>query len=123
MNNSKLAIESMSLSEEPRIDNKPLLREQEARLVRILTAIKQVSDSEEWSTLKNEIFDSLVNTLERELKNEAKKESPDTNKLSRLSGQLIWAERYADLVKLENKYRLELQGIRLQLHGNTESNG
>ena len=123
MNNSKLAMDSVPLSEEPRPDNKPQLREQEGRLVRILTSIKLVSESGEWSTLKIEIFDSLVNSLERDLKAEAKKETPDTNKLNRLSGQLIWADRYADLSKLENKYRVELQGIRLQLYGNTENNG
>ena len=123
MNNSKLASESISISEEPRADNKPLLREREGRIVRIITSIKRISETEEWSTLKTEVFDGLVDTLERDLKTEAKRETPDTNKLNRLSGQLVWAERYADLHKLENKYRVELQGIRLQLYGNTESNG
>ena len=122
MNNSKLAMETVSLSEEPR-DNKPQLREREATLVRILTALKRIAETEDWSTLKNEVFDSLVNTLERDIKNEAKKELPDTNKLNRLAGQLMWAEKYADLTKLAEKYRTELTGIKLQLYGKSESNG
>lgn len=116
MNNSKLAIDSIPLIEEPKVDRKPILREREGTLLKIIEAIRGVAGSTEWSTLKTEVFDNLVNTLEYELRNEAKKDTPDSLKLNRLAGQLKWAEKYADLSKLENVFRSELTNIRHKLN-------
>ncbi len=112
MNNSFLSIEP-----EPIEDVSPRLREEEGRTLRIVEAIQQVNKSEAWRTLKEELFDSLVNVLERELKTEARKEEADVRKLSRISGNLEWAEKYADLSKLENRYMQQLTNIRLKLNG------
>lgn len=120
-NNSKFALDSISLNEEQPVDLKPQLQQREAHLIKVIEAIRGVSKSVEWSTLKTEIFDSLVNVLEDQIKNEAKKENPDSLKLNRLAGQLKWAEKYADLNKLENVFRVELSGLKIKLHG--ESNG
>lgn len=116
MNNSKLAIESVGINEPERVDTKPFLREREGHLLKIIEAIQGVAQSAEWGTLKTELFDTLINTLENQLKDEGKKENPDTNKLNRLAGQLKWAEKYADLTKLENVYRVELTSVRKQLY-------
>lgn len=89
----------------------------EATLVRLIEAIQRIDASEDWSTLKTEIFDTLSSSLERELKEESKKENPNTNKLNRLSGELKWAERFADFNKYATTLRVELQGIRQRLHG------
>jgi len=62
----------------------------------------------------------LVNVLEKDIRTEAKKEDVSTNKLNRLSGELKWAERYADLGKLENTYKVQLQSVRTKLYGKTE---
>lgn len=117
MNNSKLAIDSVTLREEVKVDVTPLLREKEAKLVKIIEAIQEVSASGAWSTLKTEVFSNLVATLEKELQTEAKKDEPDSLKLNRLAGQLKWAEKYSDLSKLEQIFRVELSGIRKNLNG------
>ena len=116
MNNSKLALDSIPLKEEGNIDRKPMLREREGVLLKIISALQEVQSSKEWSTLKTEVFDNLVNTLEYGLRDEAKKDNPDSLKLNRLAGQLKWAEKYADLNKLENVFRVELTNIRQKLN-------
>ena len=123
MNNSRIALDGLpTLEEKPNVDRTPLLQEREAKLLKIIEAIRGVEKTTEWSTLKSEIFDNLVNVLERELKDEGKKENPDPLKLNRLAGQLKWAEKYSNLSKLENIFRVELSGLRKNLYG-TESSG
>lgn len=119
MNNSKLAIDSIII--EAKEDNSPRLQESEARTIRIITAIQEINKAQAWSTLKTEIFDGITAQLEKQLREEARKDSPDTLKLNRLAGQLKWSEKYSDLTKLEEIYRVELKNIRLQLYGKTES--
>ena len=116
MNNSRLAIENVSLSEDSE-DRKPILQEKEGEQITIINAIEEVRSSDSWSTLKVKIFDGLVETLNRGIQEEARKETPDTLKLNRLAGQLKWAEKYADLDKLAQVFRLELTNIRKQLYG------
>ncbi len=116
MNLSQVTIE---LQEET-VDIKPHLRSEESRLLKIIEAIGKVEKSKEWSTLKTEVFENLVNMLEKDIKNEAKKEDPDTKKLNRLAGELKWAEKYADLTKLVNTYKVELTRIRTKLYGKSE---
>lgn len=121
MNNSFLYFETPV--KEKTVDVTPKLREREAELVKIIEALTEINKGKEWSTLKKYIFDGLVERLEKELKAEARKDGPDSNKLGKLSGQLLWAERYADLNKLIAQFRTELTNIRLQLHGKSERNG
>lgn len=118
MNNSKLAIDSISLQEEePKYDRLPELRQREEALLNIIDSLKKVQTTPEWSSLKTQIFDGLVVTLEKELRTEAKKENPDSSKLNRLAGQLKWAEKYSDLRKLEDVFRVELTNLRQMLYG------
>lgn len=118
MNNSKLVIDSISLKEEePKFDRAPELRQRETQLINIIDSLKKVQAMPEWSSLKTQVFDGLVTTLEKELRNEAKKDSPDSLKLNRLAGQLKWAEKFSDLSKLEQVFRVELQNLRKMLYG------
>lgn len=119
MNNSKLALESLDVLSEEKRGNASVLREQEARLIRLITALQEVQATQAWSSLKTELFDDLPKGLKRDLLMESRKDNPDTLRLNRLAGQLKWAEKYADLSKLEQQYRVELQGIKLQLNGNS----
>lgn len=114
MNNSQSIFK---LEQQSNVDVTPRLSAEEARLVRIIDAIQKIQDSKEWSSLKTEVFDNLVNVLEKELKTEAEKSDPSTNKLNRIMGRLEWARRYSDLHKFENEKRVELQNIRQQLYG------
>lgn len=117
MNLSQVQVD---LEPTPREDLGPRLQAEEARLVRILESLQGIEQSKEWSTLKTEVFDSLVNVLERELRAEAKKDNPEPNKLTRLSGELKWAERFSDLSKLEQGYKVQLQAVRIKLHGKSD---
>lgn len=112
MNNASLSLDDYS--DQPKEDVRERLRSEESRLLRIIEALQSVQQTKEWSTLKNEVFDTLVNTLEKELRVEARKDDPAPAKLTRLNGELKWAEKFSDLTKLENKYRVELQNIRLK---------
>lgn len=111
---------NVKLEEEEPSDKVPQLRKEEARLLRIIEAVETIEASKEWGSLKTEVFDGLVTSLEKDLNYEAKKEIPDSLKLNRLAGRLEWASKYADLSKLGGTYRVQLQRIRLQLYGKTE---
>ena len=102
---------------EEKADIKPLLQAEEARLLRIIEALQGIGQSKEWRSLKTEVFDNLVNVLEKDLKTEAEKTDCDPSKLNRVTGKLEWARKYSDLTKLENEYRVQLQNTRLKLHG------
>lgn len=123
MNNSRLVVDSVPLILDKVQDNKPQLRERESQLVRIIGSLQGVQKSKEWSSLKTELFDGLTERLSRELTGEAKKEIPDILKLTRLAGQLKWAERYSDLSKLEQEFRTELTHVKSLLYGKTEETG
>lgn len=114
MNNSQIHIDPQPTHSE---DIAPKLRSEEARVLRIVENLQTIQGSKEWSSLKTEVFDNLVNVLEKELRIEAEKNDPSTNKLNRIMGKLEWARRYSDLQKFENEKRVELQNLRLQLYG------
>lgn len=119
MNNSQLKIEEL----QPEVDRKPALRQKEGELVKIIEALRKTEMTSEWSSLKNHIFDGLVEKLEKELLDEAKKDRPDNLALARLNGQLLWARKYADLLKLADLFRLELTRIRQLLYGKENPGG
>ena len=118
MNNSKFIIENVF--EEKVVDRKPQLREEEGKLVKIIEALSTIADSKEWGTLKNTVFDGVVETLEKQLKNEASKDDPDKMALAKINGQLVWARKYADLDALSHVFRLKLTQIRTELYGKTK---
>lgn len=88
------------------------LRERESKLVRIVEAIDGLLKSSEWRTLKEEILDDLVSTINTEITLEVSKPEISLNKLYRLQGKKDWAQNYADLALLRNKYFKELLSIR-----------
>lgn len=116
MNNARLAMES--ILEEETVDLS-WFREREVKLIKTIEALQVITKSQEWSSLKTLEFDSLKQGLERQILVEAKLPNPDTNKLSRLAGELKWAERYVDVDKWIRDLRSELQNIKLKLHGSS----
>lgn len=118
MNNAKIAIDN--IYPEERVDRTPLLREQEQALLEQIEAIEAVSASEEWGTLKKYTFDGLLESLERQLMNEAQKNVPDSLIMARINGQLIWARNFADLQMFASSLRQLLEGVRIQLYGKTK---
>ena len=106
----------MNTLQEEQVSPEPF-KEREAKLTKILEALREVSKTSAWSSLKSELFDELPASLEKQISVEAKKLNPDTNKLNRLTGELKWAERFSDLQKLEDSFRVELQSVRKQIYG------
>lgn len=113
MNNSKIANNSI---EEMPVDTTSL-KEREAKLVRIIEALLRVSEAADWYTLKTEIFDGLVETLERRISAEAKKPEVVPSELYRLQGQLGWAKKYSNLENLAQVFKVELTNIRTKING------
>ncbi len=118
MNNASIVIDNSS--KDPDKELLPRLRSEESRLTRILEAIQEVEGTKAWSTLKIEVFDNLVNVLEKDLKTEAEKPDPNPNRLNRITGEIKWARRYSDLSRFGNEKRVELQNIRIQLNGKSD---
>lgn len=115
MNNSKIAIDEISISLDTPVDNTELLREKESELVRIIEALDRIKDSEEWSSLQTLIFAKVAENLERRLKNESEKLELHGPTINQLQGQLLWARKFADLSKLAESYRVDLSNIRKTL--------
>lgn len=110
MNNS-----TISIDKETKPDRETSLSERQGELVKIVEAIRRVADSRDWDTLKKMVFDGVIETLERQLKSEAQKDEVNAPELYRLQGQLVWARKYADLSKLAEFFKVQIEGIKQQL--------
>lgn len=106
MNNSRIAIEQDVESKET------MLVQRQGELTRIVEAIRRIADSEDWKVLKELVFDGVLKTLERQLKDEAQKATVVTAELYRLQGQLVWARKYADLDKLAEFFKMQIESIK-----------
>lgn len=120
MNNSLTRVPEQ-FETQVRISQEDSLKKLEAKTLRIIQAVEGLEKSQDFRTLKTEVFEGISERLTRELLEESKKENPNTNKLSRIAGELKWAERFADLPKFKESQRVELTRIRTQLHGKTET--
>lgn len=97
-------------------DNTEHLREREAKLVRMIEALVALSGSNEWSTLKDELFEGAQETIEQRIRSEAGKAEVNISELYRLQGEQKWAKRYGDPMTLVGSWRNELANIRKQLN-------
>lgn len=97
-------------------EQKELLRQREGELARIIEALKTIESSTEWSSLKTDVFDGVLDSLEGRLMSESKKPELNNPEMYRLQGQIQWAKKFANLAILTDSYRLELQRIRQQLN-------
>ena len=95
--------------------NDAVLREQEARLIKLLEALGALVTSPEWRTLKEELFDTSLVSIEHKMRLEAEKPLIDASELYRLQGERKWARRYANPLMLIEDYRKQLDNIRRQL--------
>ena len=121
MNNSFIAMENVSLELDARVDNTEHFRERETELIAIIDAIIKVAESKEWQTLKNKIFDGVVQSLKQERDTEVEKKPLNGPKIHDLNGQIRWAKKYLDLLSLASIYKQELVNVRNQLNANREN--
>ena len=113
MNNSKIALESITLVEEEVIDLTPILRSKEEELLAILEALEQINSSDYWRVLKEKLFNKELDSLYRQLRNER-----NPTVIYRLQGKLDQADKY-DLDKQYQATKVELQNVRSKLDGRT----
>lgn len=111
MNNSRLAYDNVPLTLEESV-NPEEYRERQATVVRTIEAIDALNKSAEWSTLKKEIFQDRVESLERQMKNESEANTLKDSELYRLQGRLFEARKY-DLDKLRESLMLELSKLKV----------
>ena len=115
MNNSNLQLEK-----EDRI---PFLQEQQGEMAKLVEAINRVEANEDWRKLKEIFLDKVVEKLERQLRDEAKKDEVSLPKLYRLQGQIEWAKKYTNLKKISDDKRLEIENLKKQTYESNPSDG
>lgn len=114
MNNSfNIGLDEEFLKE---TDKSEQLWEREAKLMKMIEALVALSESREWSTLKEELFGDALESIERRINAEAQKPEVNIPELYRLQGERKWAKRYADPLSLVDTMRVELANIRKQLN-------
>lgn len=116
MNNSQIILE-----EELVVDTTVILRERKTELVKIIEAINKLAKNDSWQTLKEIVFDGLVESLQKRLRVECEKNELNAPEIYRLNGQLQWARRYSDLYKLAETYKIELNNITKKLNENANN--
>lgn len=115
MNNSFIAMESVSLNLEEPVDA-VRFREKEAELMAIIEALETVGQSAEWSVLKEKVWDGVVASLLRQRDVEVEKKPLNGPLIHSINGQLAWAKKYLNISDLANIYKLELTNIRKKLN-------
>lgn len=119
MNNSKIIADTLENEPDTRV---AAMQIQRGELVKTIDVIKRIADSDDWIELKELLLDGVVETLERQLRTEASKKEVSSPELYRLQGQLAWAKRYADIERLADILRQQVEGINNQLkNGQTNS--
>ncbi len=119
MNNAKITFENENLlKEELVIDTSIVLRKKQAELLKIIEVLNAVLRVPEWKILKEMVFDSRVEKLEKELKSESLKDELQIPEIYRLQGKLEWARRYSDFYKLAETYKTELDNLTKKLNEN-----
>jgi len=110
MNNSQLIVENVDMEIPTPVDTTPILRENAIKLEKIIDAFDKINGSIYWKLLQSEVFDGVLEALQRRMRNEK-----DPNQLFKLQGQIAWAEKFSNLPKLAEVYRKELTNITKQL--------
>ena len=108
MNNAKLT--ENTLTEEPEVDVKPMLRQRQEEVVKIIEAIDSISQSNYWKFLERELFQPTLNSAVNQLCTEK-----DDKKMFWLQGKIEVLSKYADFRMFSEAYRMELKKIEQQL--------
>jgi hypothetical protein len=121
MNNSFIANENASLPEDEKLDNTSVLRARETDLNAIIEAILRLSANPDWLTLKDLIFDGVVDSLKKQRDSEVEKKPLNGPMIHSLNGQIAWAKKYSDILGLAHIYKLELQNVRKVLNARSSN--
>lgn len=119
MNNSKIA--SYNIEEAGNEDKLSFLQRTHGEISQIVEAINRVESSQDWQKLKKVLLDEVVSNLERQIFSEASKSEINTSKIYGLQGQLTWARRYADLKKLAETFKQQVENLKNQINREQEN--
>lgn len=111
MNNSKIVLDNL-VEDTSRLG---FLEREKGRLTQMVEALSRVDASEDWQKLKGLIWDSVIESIEKQIINEVTKDQIDNPELYRLQGQRLWARKYGDLKKLADGYRQQIETIKNQI--------
>ena len=112
MNNSLMHIEE--ILDEPLPEERIAhLRTRQQHSLQVLSSIDALLRSNHWKTVEAELLDKLA-IMKRQLVSEK-----DTTEMFRLQGKISYGEKF-DLANLAKQYRLELEGIKKQLHATNQ---
>lgn len=109
MNNSKIALDNVL--EESKVDISPSLRQKETEILAIIEALEHIGGSNYWKVLEQH-FNKDLALLQLQLEKEK-----NPTEIYRLQGQIKQAKKL-DFVREVQVYRLDLERVRNQLHGN-----
>lgn len=119
MNNSKIV--SYNIEEAGNEDKLSFLQRTHGEISQIVEAINRVESSQDWQKLKKVLLDEVVSNLERQIFSEASKSEINTSKIYGLQGQLTWARRYADLKKLAETFKQQVENLKNQINREQEN--
>ena len=80
-----------------------------------MQAIDRVKANADWKLLEREYFSEVEKKLDKLLKAEMKKQPIDAPQVYYLQGQLKSAEKHANLDKLKDVFKVEVENIKNQL--------
>lgn len=96
-------------------ESKAILREEQNRLIKIIESLSSLDKSEEWSTLKELVFNKSLHSIERQIMSATLSEEIDLNKLYKLQGEWVWAKQFTDTNRFTETLKKQLQDIKKRL--------
>lgn len=108
MNNAKLT--ENTLSEEPEVDVKPMLRSRQQEIAALVEAIDAISQSQHWKLIESKVFQGSLAAAVNQVCIET-----DDRKVAHLQGKIEVLTKYADFKGFSEAYRMELEKIKKQL--------
>ena len=94
---------------------KTQLREKQNELISIIEALTRLDTNPDWQTLKELVFDRALDSIERQIRNEALNQTIDTSKIYKLQGEWAWAKQNVDSNRFISTLKTQLEDIKSKL--------
>jgi len=94
---------------------KTQLREKQNELISIIEALTRLDTNPDWQTLKELVFDRALDSIERQIRNEALNQTIDTSKIYKLQGEWAWAKQNVDSDRFISTLKIQLEDIKQKL--------
>jgi hypothetical protein len=96
-------------------DVKAQLRLEQNRLIKIIEAFVKLDNNKDWQTVKELVFDTSLQAIERQIFVESLTPTIKTDKLYNLQGQWAWAKQYSDVNRFVDNLKKQLEEIKRKL--------